>query len=39
MLAMPRAIDPVPSPNVNSQFRHALTDRLRVAEVASFDLS
>jgi hypothetical protein len=33
------AIDPVASAYVNSQLCHALTDRLRVAQIAGFNLA
>jgi hypothetical protein len=39
MLAIPRAINPVPSSNMNPQFCHAFAHWLCVAEVARFNLS
>ena len=39
MLTVTTAIDPVSSADMNPQLHHALTHRLRVAEVPGFDLS
>src|ERR1019366_7596752 len=38
MLAVPSAIYPIPSANINTQRRHAFAHRLSVTEIAGFNL-
>jgi len=39
VLAVPSAIHPVTGSHMDSQLRHALADRFRIAQIAGFDLA